>query len=104
MNFQQILQTLPSIEGIQQINIINSQGDIVHSIPAISGKLGSLRVYHALAQQYQGKLDKNSAHQGIIWFAEHYQDALENPGKHPNIDLLLAVIANDEYWQIAVLR
>ncbi len=54
MNFQQILQTLPSIEGIQQINIINSQGDIVHSIPAISGKLGSLRVYHALAQQYQG--------------------------------------------------
>ncbi|KGQ35220.1 DUF2322 family protein [Gallibacterium genomosp. 1] len=104
MNFQQILQTLPSIEGIQQIDIINSQTEIVHTIPAIIGKLGSLRVYHALAQKYNGELDKNSAQQGLEWFAEHYQDALENPGKHPNIDLLLSVITNDKHWKIKVLK
>ncbi|EKX97124.1 hypothetical protein HMPREF9996_00990 [Aggregatibacter actinomycetemcomitans Y4] len=36
-------------------------------------------------------------------FAEHTADARKNPGKHPNIDLLLRVIEQDLTYQIKPL-
>jgi hypothetical protein len=36
-------------------------------------------------------LDKTAAHQGLAWYAEHTADARQFPGKHPNIDRLLAL-------------
>ena len=101
MDFKTILGSLPSIDHLQGLDVI-SNGNIIHHIPAIQGKLGSLRVYHALAQQFNGKLDRTCAEKGLQLFAEHTEDAKQNPGKHPNIDLLLRVIAeNLEYQLIA---
>lgn len=101
MDFKTILDSLPSIDHLQGLDVI-SNGNIIHHIPAIQGKLGSLRVYHALAQQFNGKLDRTCAEKGLQLFAEHTEDAKQNPGKHPNIDLLLRVIAeNLEYQLIA---
>ncbi|MCI7719348.1 DUF2322 family protein [[Pasteurella] aerogenes] len=101
MDFKTILGSLPSIDHLQGLDVI-SNGNVIHHIPAIQGKLGSLRVYHALAQQFNGKLDRTCAEKGLQLFAEHTEDAKQNPGKHPNIDLLLRVIAeNLEYQLIA---
>lgn len=101
MDFKTILGSLPSIDHLQGLDVI-SNGNVIHHIPAIQGKLGSLRVYHALAQQFNGKLDSTCAEKGLQLFAEHTEDAKQNPGKHPNIDLLLRVIAeNLEYQLIA---
>ena len=36
-----------------------------------------------------------AAEQGLVWFAEHLADAEANPGKHPNIDLLFRVKAEN---------
>ncbi|MDY2796122.1 DUF2322 family protein [[Pasteurella] aerogenes] len=101
MDFKTILDSLPSIDHLQGLDVI-SNGNVIHHIPAIQGKLGSLRVYHALTQQFNGKLDRTCAEKGLQLFAEHTEDAKQNPGKHPNIDLLLRVIAeNLEYQLIA---
>lgn len=101
MDFKTILDSLPSIDHLQGLDVI-SNGNVIHHIPAIQGKLGSLRVYHALAQQFNGKLDRTCAEKGLQLFAEHTEDAKQNPGKHPNIDLLLRVITeNLEYQLIA---
>lgn len=90
MNFKEILETLPSIEHLTGLDV--KQGDeVIHRIPAAPGKLGSLRLYNALAEKFNGKLDRTSAEQGIVWFSEHVDDAKANPGKHPNIDLLFKV-------------
>lgn len=90
MNFKEILETLPTIEHLKGLDV--KQGDeVIHHIPAAPGKLGSLRLYNALAEKFNGKLDHTSAEQGIAWFAEHVDDAKANPGKHPNIDLLFKV-------------
>lgn len=51
--------------------------------------------YHALAQEFGGKLDAAAAERGLVWFAEHVADAEANPGKHPNIDLLFKVKAEN---------
>ena len=91
MDFKTILETLPSIDHLSGLTILDN-GTVIHHIPAVAGKLGSLRVYNALAQEFNGKLDRTSAQQGVEWFAEYIEDAKANPGKHPNIDLLFKVI------------
>lgn len=103
MTFQTILSTLPSIDGITRIEILDGE-QVVHQIPAIEGKLGSLKVYNALAQQFSSELTSIAAQQGLEWFAEHTQDAKENPGKHPNIDLLFNVIAQNQTLKLRVIR
>ena len=90
MNFKEILETLPTIDHLTGLNVMNGE-TIIHNIPAIQGKLGSLRLYNALAEKFNGKLNRTSA-QGVEWFAEHVEDAKANPGKHPNIDLLFKVV------------
>ncbi|ANU81587.1 hypothetical protein BBH51_02375 [Aggregatibacter actinomycetemcomitans] len=102
MNFNEILATLPAIDHLSGIHILHN-GTLVHEIPAIAGKLGSLRVYNALAVEFNGKLDRTSVQKGLQLFAEHTEDARQNPGKHPNIDLLLRVIEHDLTYQIKPL-
>ena len=92
MTFNEILVALPTIEHLSEINILEN-GKQVHQIPAAPGKLGSLRVYNALA-------DRTSAQKGLQLFAEHTEDARQFPGKHPNIDLLLRVIEQDLCYHI----
>ena len=77
---------------------------MIHHIPAAPGKLGSLRLYNALAEKFNGKLDRTSAQQGIEWFAEHVEDAKQNPGKHPNIDLLFKVVAEELNYSLIPLK
>ena len=75
MNFKDILETLPNIEHLTGLDVLNGEA-VIHHIPAAPGKLGSLRLYHALAEKFNGKLDRTSAQQGIEWFAEHVEDCL----------------------------
>lgn len=99
MDFKTILETLPTIDHLTGLNVLDGE-TVIHHIPAVAGKLGSLRVYNALAQQFNGKLDRTSAEKGLEIFAEHTADAKVNPGKHPNIDLLLAVIDENKNYQL----
>ncbi|WP_037586787.1 DUF2322 family protein [Stenoxybacter acetivorans] len=98
MNFQETLKTLPEIGHLASLDIINTDGERIHCIPAVPGKLGSLRVYHALAQRYCGQLNNEAAEQGLRWFAEHTEDARQHKGKHPNIDLLLQVVEQNQQF------
>ncbi|OOF71395.1 DUF2322 family protein [Rodentibacter caecimuris] len=102
MNFNQILTTLPSIEHLHGLNICEEQ-QIIHFIPAITGKLGSLKIYYALSIEFNGKLDRTSSQKGLKLFAEHVTDAKLHPGKHPNIDLLLKVVEENLVYQLIPL-
>ncbi|OOF45759.1 DUF2322 family protein [Rodentibacter trehalosifermentans] len=103
MAFKEILDELPTIDHLSGLNV--KQGDeIIHHIPAIPGKLGSLRLYHALAEKFNGKLDRTSAQQGIEWFAEYVEDAKKHPGKHPNIDLLFNVVEKELVLHLELLK
>lgn len=103
MNFKDILETLPSIDHLTGLDVLNGK-TVIHHIPAAPGKFGSLRLYHALAEKFNGKLDRTSAQQGIEWFAEHVEDAKQNPGKHPNIDLLFKVVAEELNYSLIPLK
>lgn len=91
MQFKDYLATFPAIDHLAGLNVLNTEGEVIHNIPAIEGKLGSLKLYNALFAKFNGKLTASAAEQGIEWFAEHVEDAQNNVGKHPNIDLLFKV-------------
>ena len=89
MDFKDTLETLPTADHLRGLDIVDASGTVVHHIPAAPGKMGSLRLYNALAKKFDGALNDDAVAQGLAWFAEHVADARAHPGAHPNIDLLL---------------
>lgn len=100
MNFNDYLATFPDISHLVGLDIVDATGRVVHHIPAVEDKLGSLKLYHALAGRFDGVLDAAAAAQGLVWFAEHVADARARPGKHPNVDWLLAVAAGQGPYRL----
>ncbi|AXE29011.1 DUF2322 domain-containing protein [Chromobacterium phragmitis] len=88
--FQDLLPTLPAIDGIEAIVLLSAEGDALHRLENRPGTAGSLRVYHALVKRH-GHIDRKAAREGLELFAEHTASARAHPGSHPNIDRLLAI-------------
>ncbi|MCA1926464.1 MAG: DUF2322 family protein [Thiobacillus sp.] len=91
MNFADILKTLPEFSG-DRLVLLDAAGAEVGIIANAPGTAGSFRVYAYLAQKY-GAIDSEAAAEGLAIYAEHAQDASRNPGRHPNIDRLIAILA-----------
>ncbi|MFC4273903.1 DUF2322 family protein [Achromobacter aloeverae] len=100
--FKDNLQKLPSIDGVQRIDLIDGKGAVVASIENQPGKQGSLAIYQYLAQAF-GKLDAKAAEHGLAVFGEHTADARNRPGAHPNVDRLLAIAAGGAALRIEVI-
>lgn len=100
--FKENLQQLPSIDGVQRIDLVDDSGAVVASIENQPGKQGSLAVYHYLKQVF-GALDMQAAEHGLVVFAEHTEDARNRPGAHPNVDRLLAIAAGDAPMHIEII-
>ena len=90
MTFAENLKKLPGISHIAAVNLLDKQENAVATIENKPGSQGSLAVYNHLAQTY-GSINLEAAKKGLEIFAEHTDDARTNPGKHPNIDRLLAI-------------
>jgi hypothetical protein len=100
--FKENLAQMPSIDGIERIDLIDGKGAVVASIENKPGKQGSLTVYNYLQQTF-GRLDSKAAEHGLAVFAEHTADARNRPGAHPNIDILLAIAAGGDALRIDVI-
>ena len=103
MSFKENLDKMPDIAHLSGLDIIDNAGNVAHHIPAAEGKLGSLKLYYALAQEFGNTLNRYAAEQGLAWFAEIVDDAEAHPGKHPNIDLLLKVQDEDLVYTLKLL-
>ena len=102
-SFKDILTTLKDTSHIQQLDLLDSNGAIIDSIENIPGKSGSASVYYHVCAE-SGQLDKTAAEQALQLYAEHTEDAQQNPGKHPNIDRLFDVINNNLIYQVNVIN
>ncbi len=100
MPFADILASLPAIDHLRALDVVDAAGATVHNIPNAPGKAGSLRLYNALAENFGGALSPDAVEQGLQWFAEHVADAQARPGAHPNIDLLLQQQQANSGWKL----
>lgn len=97
MSFAENLQGLPDAGHLAVVELAGPDGEaaIIENIP---GSQGSVRVYAALLERH-GAIDRAAAEAGLDLYAEHVADARAHPGKHPNIDRLLAIVADGRPWQ-----
>lgn len=89
-NFAENLKSLAPITDIQRLELVDASGTCVAAIENKPGQQGSLAVYRHL-HQHHGRIDAAAAREGLDLYAEHTADARTNPGKHPNIDRLIAI-------------
>lgn len=83
------LATLPAIDHLEALELLHGDS-VMARMENKPGQAGSLRVYHALYQEF-GCINAVAADKGLRLYAEHTADARSNPGKHPNIDRLLVI-------------
>jgi len=91
-SFAENLAALPVVDHLAGIELIGPDAAVV-VIENKLGSQGSLRVYQHLLAKF-GAIDAAAAVAGLALYAEHVEDARQNPGKHPNIDRLLEVAAS----------
>lgn len=101
MPFADNLKTLPEAAG-DKLVLTDAAGVEVAVIHNAPGTAGSFRVYAHLAQKYGG-INAEAAADGLAIFAEHAQDASRHPGKHPNIDRLMAIMLDGQPLTARVL-
>lgn len=94
MAFATNLKQLPKISHLAAIDLLDGEGIVVATIENKPGQAGSLAVYNHLGQIY-GAITVEAAKKGLELYAEHTDDARQNPGKHPNIDRLAALVTGD---------
>ena len=92
MSFNENLKHLPRVSHLAAIELLDKAGAVVATIENKPGQAGSLAVYNHLGQTF-GAITQEAARKGQELYAEHTADAQAHPGKHPNIDRLLALVA-----------
>lgn len=103
MTFAETLKSLPSVTHLAALRLLDAAGQVHATIENKPGQAGSLAVYHALAQRHGGVIDAAAATQGLALYAEHTADARAHPGKHPNIDRLLACAEGSASYRVELL-
>ena len=93
------LKKLPGISHLAAINLLDADGNVLAVIENKAGSQGSLAVYNDLAQTY-GAITPDAAKKGLELYAEHTEDARLHPGKHPNIDRLIALVEESRTLRI----
>ncbi|MEY4427907.1 MAG: hypothetical protein RLZZ182_596 [Pseudomonadota bacterium] len=91
MAFADNLKQLPTVSHLAALELVDAQGQVAARIENKPGQAGSLAVYAALADKH-GSINAAAAQEGLDIYAEHTADARVNPGKHPNIDRLIAIV------------
>ena len=89
MSFTENLASLPPAGHLAALELFE-HGEPAGRIEKRPGQAGSLRIYHAVA--VNGRIDAEAALRALGLYGEHLADAEANPGRHPNIDRLLALI------------
>ncbi|WP_035057417.1 DUF2322 family protein [Andreprevotia chitinilytica] len=101
MNFKDTLDTLPTIDHLAALELLDGE-TLIARIENKPGQAGSVRVYHALYQEF-GAIDTIAADKGLRLYAEHTADAEAFPGKHPNIDRLIALAQDGKPWAVRLV-
>lgn len=102
-SFKDNLETFPPADGIARLELLDAAGAIVGAVENRPGSTGSLRLYLELARRF-GAITPQAAEAGCALYAEHAADARANPGKHPNVDRLLGLVAGGGTLATRVVR
>lgn len=99
MGFADNLKKLPGVSHLAAINLLDGEGNVLATLENKPGSAGSVAVYNQLGLTF-GAITPEAAKKGLELYAEHTEDAQQHPGKHPNIDRLISLIAENQTLRI----
>ena len=79
------LAALPAHGAVSKVEV----PELGHILEAGPGKMASCRIFAELRERFGGRLDKAAAAWALETYGEYVQEAKDEPGSHPNIDVLL---------------
>ena len=80
------LQALPEHGAVTKVEI----PELGHILEAGPGRMASIRIYAELRERFGGRLEKEAAAWALEAYGEYVQEAKDESGSHPNIDVLLS--------------
>lgn len=101
--FSDVLLGLDSADDVKRIELFHPDGSNAGIIENKSGTQGSLKVYNHLYKMF-GDISLDAAVEGLALYAEHTEDAENCPGKHPNVDILLNVLEDEQPLSVKVIN
>ncbi|PCI58101.1 MAG: hypothetical protein COB34_05615 [Methylophilaceae bacterium] len=100
--FSDVLPKLGDADNIQRIELSFGNGTSAGVIENKPGSTGSIKMFNYLYKTF-GSISVEAATEGLSLYCEHTADAEANPGKHPNIDRLVAIIQNKAPLTVKVI-
>ncbi len=86
--FEENLKKVPHSEDVVLLRLYDDRDRLISLIPNVSGRKGPLRVFRHLAGA-KGRIDHESAREGLRIFGEYVEKARAHPGRHQKLELLM---------------
>ena len=77
--------------------------ELGHAILPGPGKMASVRIYCEIKERFGGRLDAAAADWALEVYGEYVAEAQDQPGSHPNIDILLDVKAGKGPYSVTTV-
>lgn len=90
---------LPDVSHLDRLELFDEDYTPVAVIENRDGQRLSLQIYYQTALTFGG-IGPKAANSALLRYGEHADDARRHPGKHPNIDRLFDIIANDGHLSV----
>lgn len=81
-------------EDLARLELYDENSRLIGVIEDRPGQQLSLRIYYQIAQD-SGVIGPQAARRALELYGAHAADAQANPGKHPNIDRLFRIVADN---------
>ncbi|KAI8470134.1 MAG: hypothetical protein J3K34DRAFT_377349 [Monoraphidium minutum] len=95
------IAALAPIDAVAAVTVTLPDG-APWAIPNAPGKAASARIFAHLASKHGGVLTAAAAEEGLALYGEFTEEARQQPGSHPNIDLLFRVVQERLECAVAV--
>lgn len=86
-------------EDLARLELYDENSGLIGVIENRPGQKLSLKIYYQVALEY-GTIGPQAARRALELYGAHAADAQANPGKHPNIDRLFRIVANNLHLTI----
>ena len=103
MKFGAEFNLIPEIPNVHAIELSQNGSDEVHVIKNEPGKQASVKIYYAISRNENFQIAPTQAKAGLDLYGEYVQLEQQQPNSHPNIRLLLEVIAHDQSWTVKTI-
>lgn len=90
----------PTLRALELTQRDNGEVRIIKNEP---GKQASVKIYYAISRNDNFQITSEQAKTGLDLYGEYVQLEQQQPDSHPNIRLLLNIIAHKQSWTVKTI-